>query len=253
MRIAGRGGGLRVAKRSSLVPNGLVYAAVYVVARFRPLLRSFFDDSPALSTRGTSRRSSLRAVRISSDRRPAFFPLTSATTAASAFAMSSAERRGRRADGGRLCADGRLPRGASWVSAKLFERRRPERVDDGGREVVGERLDSETERRCGHRDAGVYCTARHLRFFKRQSSAIRMKLVKERSRDLAAHLSRRVPRARRSLRSRAQGRSVATPAQRGFDAGLGLVGGRPPLVHHPFHCVRLAGENSRDGPRGIPS
>src|SRR5580693_6541293 len=75
-----------------------VYVAVYVVARFWPLLLSFFFARPSWRTRGISLLCILSAERICSARSPSFLPFTSATTWSSALAICSGERRARRPD-----------------------------------------------------------------------------------------------------------------------------------------------------------
>src|ERR1019366_7543161 len=76
--------------------GSVVYFAKYVVARFCPLLDSFFVETPSFRMRGISFGSSPSFCRISSARSPFFCVLTRRTILLSVAAISSSERRRRR-------------------------------------------------------------------------------------------------------------------------------------------------------------
>src|ERR1019366_5794661 len=76
--------------------GSVVYFAKYVVARFCPLLDSFFVETPSFRMRVISFGSSPSFCRISSARSPFFCVFTRRTILLSVAAISSSERRRRR-------------------------------------------------------------------------------------------------------------------------------------------------------------
>jgi hypothetical protein len=72
------------------------HLAKYVVALLRPLLVSFFVAIPCLRMRGISFNCMPSVERISSARMPSLCVFTSRTILSSTWAISAAERRGKR-------------------------------------------------------------------------------------------------------------------------------------------------------------